>query len=151
MKLIVLTGLVSVEKIELAKDLSRFFKQQDIKVAILDNIARLQMNPQEFDAPVQRISGDMTMELEQILSQIDSDVVILALSEQTHPDNFFITIDSLSDTIEEIDVFTLALFDLRTCDCFPNLRETLEQYANVSIYLPYKLDEVLNHVSHSIN
>lgn len=151
MKLIVLTGLVSVEKIELAGELTTFFKKQHIKVSILDNIARLQMNPQEFNAPVQRITGDMTTELESVLSQLDADVVILALSEQAHPDNFFITIDSLSDTIEEIDVFTLALFDLRTCDCFPNLRETLEQYADASIYLPYKLDEVLNHVSHSIN
>ena len=79
MKLIVLTGLVSVEKIEIAQDLASFFNKQGMKVAVLDNVARLLMNPKEFSIPVQQIAGDITLELEKVLFQMEADVVILAL------------------------------------------------------------------------
>jgi hypothetical protein len=148
MKVIVLAGLVTVEKIELASDLARAFRKQAENVVLPDNIARLAIDPANFDIPVQRIAGDIPVALKGILDNLDADIVLLALSEQIHPDDLFVAIDSLSDTIREIDVRTLALIDVRTCDCFPHLRESLEQNADVSIHLPYKLDEVLTHVSH---
>jgi hypothetical protein len=148
MKVIVMAGLVTVEKIELASELATAFKKQVQSVVILDNIARLAIDQANFDVPVRRIAGDITIQLKDVLYNLDADIVLLALSEQVHPDDLFIAIDSLSDTIREIDVRTLALIDVRTCDCFPHLRESLEQNADVSIHLPYKLDEVLTHVSH---
>lgn len=148
MKLVVLAGLITVEKIQLARELASFFKQQALKVLVLDNVARLPMKPGNFDVPVQRITDDITIQLKHLLQNSDADLLILALSEQIHPDDCFIMLENLSDTIAEIDIRSIALLDTRTCDCFPNLRENLEQYADLSIYLPYRLDEVLNYLSH---
>jgi hypothetical protein len=147
MKLIVLTGLVAVEKMQLAEELATHFEKQAAKVHIIDNIARLSMKHDDFNVPVQRIVGDITIGLKDVLNNLDADIVLLAASEQVHPDDLFTSLDALSDILLEIDIRTLALLDLRTCDCFPNLREALEQYADESIFIPYQMDEVLTYVS----
>jgi hypothetical protein len=148
MKLIMLAGLVAIEKIELAQELAVYYQTQGTSVLILDNIARLPMNHENFSVPVQRIAGDITIELKGVLQSLEADIVLLAVSEQVHPENLFIMLEDLSDTLLEIEIRTLVLIDLRTCDCFPNVREILEQYADMLIQLPYKIDEVLNHVGH---
>lgn len=147
MKLIVLTGLVVIEKMHLTQELATHFEKRGKKVFILDNIARLPMKHEISNVVVQRITGDITIQLKDILHNLDADIVLLASSEQGHPDNLFTTFDTLSDTLD-INILTLALIDLRTCDCFPTVRETLEQYADVSILLPYKMDEVLTYVAY---
>ena len=45
----------------------------------------------------------------------------------------------LTRALSALDVQIVALVDIRTCDCFPALREALEAYADRTIYLP--LDE----------
>lgn len=147
MKLIVLTGLVVIEKMQLAKELARHFEKQGKNVLILDNIARLAMKHDNSHVAIQRIVGDITVALKDTLHNLDADIALLAVSEQVYPDNLFATLDDLSDTLG-IKILTLALIDLRTCDCFPTVRETLEQYADVSILLPYKMDEVLTYVGY---
>jgi hypothetical protein len=45
-----------------------------------------------------------------------------------------------------MEIQLLALIDLRTCDCFPTMRERLEAYADTVVMLPYNLEEVLSDV-----
>jgi hypothetical protein len=59
------------------------------------------------------------------------------------PDALFILLDQLRDDDPALELSTLALLDTRTCDCFPNLRVTLEAYADYSVYLPVDTDELL--------
>ena len=144
MKLIVLTGLVAIEKAELALELAEHTMQQGQSVTVLDNIARMPL--QTTAVPVQRIEGDSLEQLSYWLTDVNSDVVILAVSEQVHPDTLFVMLDNLYNQFDTIEIQTLALIDTRTCDCFPHVRESLEEYADVVVMLPYSLDEVLNNV-----
>jgi hypothetical protein len=145
MKLIVLTGLVAVEKAELALELAEHYRQQGQSVTVLDNIARMPI--QTNAVSVQRIEGDSLTQLSYWLTRANSDVVIFAVSEQVHPDTLFVTLDNLYHQSATIEIQTLALIDTRTCDCFPHVRESLEAYADVVVMLPYSLNEVLNDVS----
>ncbi|MCA9912779.1 MAG: hypothetical protein KC496_05505 [Anaerolineae bacterium] len=136
MKLIVLTGLVSVEKAEAAAYLAQQFTEQDQRVTVLDNIARIPMDAALFEETPQRISGDISQLLPEILNGVESDVVILAASEVANPDDLYVALDALHDTHPQIDVQSLALIDTRTCDCFPQIRERLELYADRVLNLP---------------
>jgi len=144
MKLIVLTGLVAVEKGELALELADYFSQQGLSVTVLDNIARLPLK--QPSVPLRRVGGDIVAQLPYLLADIESDIVLLAVSEQVQPDSLSVALDSLYNQFDTIVIKTLALIDLRTCDCFPAMRERLEANADVVVMLPYNLDEVLNHV-----
>ena len=144
MKLFVLTGLVAVEKGHLAVELAQHFSQQEWSVIVLDNIERIPLNTPEVT--VKRVEGDILPFLTDIVAEIDQDVVVLAVSEQTHPDALAVALDSIYHQFDTIAIATLALIDLRTCDCFPHVRERLEAHADVVIMLPYDLNEVLSHV-----
>jgi hypothetical protein len=145
MRLIVLTGLVVVEKSQLANDLADYYSAQNLSVTVIDNIARIPI--ENLSVPIVRLV-DITADsvLADTIAQHKSDVLILAASEQIHPDQLFVTLDNLSGELEAIEITVLALIDLRTCDCFPNVRERLETYADTVIMLPYQLKDVLQEV-----
>ncbi len=145
MKVIVLTGLVSIEKAQLARDLANHFS--DKRVTIIDNIARLPIDPID-DAQIKRYEEDITKQLPEILHKVPADIAIVAISEQVHPEKLFIALDDLQEQ-SDWQIYTLALIDTRTCDCFPNVREALELYADISVMMPYKIDEVLTYVDNS--
>ncbi len=136
MLLIVLTGLVSVEKTQLAVHLARHYAEQGQRVTVLDNIARLPMDSDPFDQPPMRIAGDISRLLPQVLDHVQADVAILAASEAANPDDLFVALDALHDTHPAIRPWTVALIDTRTCDCFPQIRERLEMYADRVATLP---------------
>jgi hypothetical protein len=142
MKLIVLTGLVAMEKIRLAAELSQHFPH----ARVIDNVARLAMNSEEFSQPIERITGDILPELPALLAHSKAKVTILAVSEETNPHKLFEVLGHIGEMLPQVDIFTITLIDLRTCDCFPNLREALEEAADLSLLLPYRLDEVLAYV-----
>lgn len=144
MKVIVLAGLVSVEKIELTRELARHFRDKK-SVSVIDNIARMPVSDID-EAFVQRIEGNVIPDLSNILQETVSDVVIIALSEQNHPEKLFIALDDLREQQSDWEIYSLAMIDTRTCDCFPNVREALEMYADVSVMIPYQLDEVVTYV-----
>ena len=146
MKVFALTGLVSVEKGELAAQLAEHFAGQGQTVTVLDNISRLPVEHPTNGVTVQRMEGDVLSQLPDLLLSMCSDVVVFAVSEQAHPDDVFTALAALHDHYDEVEVRTLALIDLRTCDCFPHVREQLELYADNVLMLPYKLDEVLSYV-----
>ena len=142
MKLIVLTGLVAFEKIQLAAELAQVFPQ----ARIIDNGARLAMDSEIFAMPIERITGDILSELPMLIRQ-KAELTILAVSENTNPHSLVETLDQISVHQPDLQIITIALIDLRTCDCFPHLREALEEVADLSLFLPYNLAEVLAYVA----
>lgn len=146
MKVIILAGLVSVEKIELARELVQHFSAKN-SVTVIDNIARMPVDKIEKPIPVRRIEGNPIPELVNILQETVADFVIVALSEQAHPEKLFIALDDLREQRSDWEIYSLALIDTRTCDCFPNVREALEMYADVSVMIPYQLEEIVRYVN----
>jgi len=139
-RLIVLAGLVSVEKAFLAAELGAFWAQQGLSVVILDNIARIAIDAETVGgARVTRASGDVLPHLPYILEQADADVLILAASETLAPDAVFTAVGAL----DNVRVTVLGLVDTRTCDCFPHIRAQLEAESDAVIHMPYALDAVL--------
>lgn len=151
MKLIVLCGLVSVEKISLALHLSQALAQAGWRVTLLDNIARLAISTEEAAVPLVRVSGDILPQLPALLRSDDSDVVIFTASEELTPDALFVALADLQAQLDNLQVQTIAMIDLRTCDCFPHLREQFEQNADLVLHMPFVVEEVLQHVSDPIS
>lgn len=145
MRVIVLTGLVSVEKAQLAQDLAHEF-QAEQSVTIIDNIARLPIDT-SLPALIKRFEGDIVPQFAEIVSEAHSDILIIALSEQTHPEKLFVATDNLREANPDWQIYTLAMIDIRTCDCFPNVRQALEMYADISVMIPYQLDDIVTNVS----
>ncbi len=134
--LIVLAGLPSMEKALLAAELGAFWAQQGLAVTILDNIARLAIDPETVcGAQVMRVAGEALPHLAHLLAQTRADTVIFAVSETVPIDALFATLSAL----DGVRVTVAALIDTRTCDCFPHLRAQLEADADVVIRLPYDL------------
>lgn len=144
MQLIVLTGLVAVEKAELARELAQHHETMGLQVALIDNIARLQMDHVALqNSSYQRLQGDITHYLAAILAHTVADVTILAASEMASPDALFGALASLDEVQPGIGLHSITLIDTRTCDCFPAVRERLEQHADQVVMLPYTLADVL--------
>lgn len=142
MKLIVLTGLVAFEKIQLAAELAQVFPE----ARVIDNVARLAMDSEIFASPVERIVGDILPHLPRLLEDLP-EMTILGVSEEVNPHALAIVLESIMARQPELEIITIALIDLRTCDCFPSLRQAFEETADVSFLMPYNLAEVLAHVS----
>lgn len=146
MKVIALIGLVIIEKIQLTIDLATHITwKTDFDVTIIDNGARMVIDPVHLsDEPLIRVSGDITDSLADVLQSISTEIVLVAVSETAELDNLFVTLDIIAERMSDIDLTTIGLIDLRTCDCFPHLREKLEDYADVHFLAPFELSEVLN-------
>lgn len=147
MKLIALTGLVSIEKRDLTLELAQHYRDTGQRVAIVDNIARLPIDPELTGGEtLLRVEGDITPNLAALLENSSADIVILAVSERMHPETWLAALDNLREIRPDIEAQTTALIDLRTCDCFPNVRELLERYADKVVMLPYRLAQVVEGV-----
>ena len=150
MKLIALAGLVSIEKINLTVELSQYFSEErHAKVFVIDTIKRMGISSELLGVPHQRITEPMLDTLAERLQDIEADIVLWAVDETVSPEALFLALDGLYDTAPQIDVQTLALIDLRTCDCFPQTRKALEAYADVALLMPYDLEDIIKHVDYS--
>lgn len=137
-RLTAVMGLVVQEKINYVRDRAAYLHEQGQRVRVLDNIARLSIDPASVPCPVERISG--TLQAQRITRHASStDEILLAVSETAHPDEIFAKLAWLTD----IQLTTVALIDTRTCDCFPHVRKTLEALADSVIHLPYEREDVL--------
>lgn len=148
MHMIVFTGLVVVEKQQLALDLAQHALEQGQRVAIIDHMAYRRF-PEEALPHVAyyRLEGELDDQLLPLLDAIDADRVFLLVSETTPPDVLFAQLDALQANRPIVEVQTLALINTRTCDCFPHLREQLEMYADVVVNMPVQLADVLRQVT----
>lgn len=148
MRLIVLAGLVSIEKIELAAALAQHFMQAGQSVTVMDNVSRLPLDDSRLDDVVAvRIDGALGAQLIPALSGLPGDVVILAASETISPDELLLLLDDARRQISGLEVQMLALIDTRTCDCFPQFRVSLETYADGVVNLPAAINEVVEVLS----
>lgn len=152
MKVIALIGLVAIEKIQLAVELATYYTwQTDKTVTVIDNVARLAIDPAQLsDEPLIRISGDITEQLADHLKTIETDMLLIAVSESAELDNLFIALDIITETLPDVDLITIGLVDLRTCDCFPNLRVKLEDYADVHFLAPFNAEEVVGAIEGTV-
>jgi|GEM_PF-1559421 len=152
MNVIPLIGLVSIEKIQLTIELATYYTwQTDKSVTVIDNVARLAIDPAQLsDEPLTRVTGDITNTLTDTLRECDTDVVIVAVSEAAELDNLFVGLDIMTETLPDINLTTVGLVDLRTCDCFPNLREKLEDYADVHFLAPFNAEEVISTIEGAV-
>ncbi len=145
MKVIALIGLVAIEKIQLTVDLATYYTwQTDKTVTVIDNVSRLAIDPAQLsDEPLIRVKDELRETLIDQLPQINSDVVIVAVSEAAELDQLFISLDVMTETIADVDLVTVGLVDLRTCDCFPNLRVKLEDYADMHFLAPFNAEDII--------
>ena len=146
MKLIILAGLVSVEKGQLALELANHFIKQNRRVAIIDNIARLPIDMDHLNLTRKiRLDGTVLGAFHEIIEIVIScDISLLAISETMNPVNLSEFIGNIYERINDIDITTAAMIDTRTCDCFPTLREMLERNADIIVTIPYDLSELVN-------
>lgn len=143
-KLIVLAGLVAIEKMQLAVELAQQMTNSGQLVTLIDNIARLRIDPVWLSTEILiRQEGDIIPVLPNIIDNLAADTAILAVSENANPDDLFVALESLREIRRNLEIHTLALLDLRTCDCFPTLRATLEQYADAVLHAPFAVSDVL--------
>mgnify|MGYP003640109779 CR=1 FL=1 len=145
MKVVVLIGLVSIEKIQLVIELATHYTwETDKTVTVIDNVARLAIDPVQLsDEPLIRVNNDITEGLTDRIRDINSDIVLIAVSESAELDNLFVSLDIMTEALPHVDLLTIGLIDLRTCDCFPNIREKLEDYADVHFLAPFDVDGVI--------
>jgi len=139
MKLVVLIGLVSIEKLHLTVELAQLCTEWGISVAVIDNVARLALDPEWLSGEehLVRLEGDLHHYLHDTLEHLQAEVVLIAVSEASNLHDLFIYLESIREMDRVQDIQTLGLVDLRTCDCFPNLRMLLESYADASFLAPF--------------
>ena len=146
MKVVALVGLVSIEKIQLVIDLATHYTwNTDKSVTVIDNIARLAIDPVQLsDEPLIRVNGDITVGLVDRVRDLDSDIVLMAVSESAELDNLFISLDMMTEELPQVQLITIGLIDLRTCDCFPQIRENLEDYTDLHFLAPFDVNAILS-------
>lgn len=135
-------GLVSVEKAELAAQIANHVTGSGRRGVIFDGGARLRVDSEWVTAArLARLDADGLARLPDLLAASDEDVAILAAPETAATDAVFAALAALERP--GLAITTAALIDLRTCDCFPNLREELESSADVTLAIPYALSDAL--------
>lgn len=147
MRLIAITGLATYEKAQLAHDIGQKLTQQGQNVTIIDNSNCRELSDTE-GVDVTRIVGgcvccSLPGKLYKTMAIVDADTVILIASESAHPESLMAVMDNLVAGQPEIEVRTIGVIDDRTCNCFPHLHEMLEDYADLTLRLPFNLDEAL--------
>jgi NAD(P)-dependent dehydrogenase (short-subunit alcohol dehydrogenase family) len=150
-KVIALVGLVSIEKIQVALELAQHYSQAGHTVSIIDNVARLAIDrAQVGDESLQRINGDIIPLLGDVIPRQDADTLILAISENAGLDALFVALDILTEQHPTLDLMTVGLIDLRTCDCFPHLREKLEDYTDVHFLALFNVTHIVGAIEGTV-
>lgn len=151
MKVIALIGLVAIEKIQLVIEVATHYTwETDKTVTVIDNVARLAIDRVQLsDEPLIRVNGDITEGLVDKVRNINSDIVLMAVSESAELDNLFVSLDIMTEQLPHIDLTTIGLIDLRTCDCFPQLRENLEDYTDVHFLAPFDVNAMISIINNN--
>lgn len=137
---IALAGLVAAEKAQLAAQLANHYSAQGVPVLLVDQGQRVAVDPEwVFQASLRRLGAPDPDQLPAVLGESAAQVVVIALAETLPPDTLFAALEAL----DGVRLWTLALIDLRTCDCFPHMRHLLESSADQVVYVPYDLGAVV--------
>lgn len=127
-RLIVLLGLTPIEKTQLANDLAVHLQQRGHTV-------RRVVPPSMAEDPAW---------LDEI-TQAAETVLIWNTPAETDLDQ--LATQLLSVEAHGVQPLTIALIDTRTCECFPALEEQLEQTADLTLRLPFDIEETLWSIS----
>ena len=66
-------------------------------------------------------------------------VVVWPVPAEVHPENVL----EMLDRFPNAEIRQIAMIDNRTCDCFPHLREMLEDHADLTLNYPFAIEEVI--------
>lgn len=127
-KWIALIGLNGTGKAQLAHDLSVYLHEQGYTT-------------RRFDGTVARFEE---AQMPPIIPTSD-DILIWNTPAETDVEHLAALMVEVE--AQSIQPLTIALLDTRTCDCFPTLREEMEQTADLTFWLPFDLKEALWKVS----
>ncbi|RMG85499.1 MAG: hypothetical protein D6712_09320 [Chloroflexi bacterium] len=140
MHVIVLMGLVSIEKGDLAIALAEHYTAQGKRVVVVDNLRRVGIDPEQLSAATYHaVRGELAAALPTLPA---ADVMIIATAEDAEPEALYIALQDWGAQQPHISLETVALIDLRTCDCFPHMRALLEQLADTTLYAPFHLQDL---------
>jgi hypothetical protein len=116
------------------------------RVTLIDNGTR----PVEplSGVTVQRIAGgcvccSLAGQLYRVMAGIDQGVAVLIASESAQPEALRLILENLRDGQPGLEFRLLALVDDRTCDCFPHVRQMLEDAADDVLYPPFAPEKAL--------
>ncbi len=118
-------GLATIEKIDLAVELARYYSTGRISsgwilsdgqsVTLINTMSHLPVDSERLGgAALVNVSGEIMGRLESLLTTVNSDVVVLVVSDDTHPDAFFMELEAVRGAIPDLDRRTVALIDART-------------------------------------
>jgi hypothetical protein len=127
-KLVVLIGLNTLAKAQLARDLSVYFQEQGYVTS-------------QTDSALKPFADVYT----QTPGKASEQIMIWATPENTEMERL---VDILADVKwSGIEPLTIALLDTHTCDCFPRLREEMEATADLTLSMPFDTQEALWSIS----
>lgn len=147
MRVIVIAGLAVVEKVDLTVALARHFVARGQRVAVIDNGGRFTIDADILpDDVILRHRSESVQSLSiPVYDDSETDVTLYIADETLHPDDLFIAVDEARSQGQIVDV--VAVIDARTCDCFPQVRESLEMSADDVVHVPFNLKAVLEALS----
>lgn len=148
-RLIVLTGLVTVEKIDLGLALAHHFATRE-PVALVDHMGSINIAQDRINASrikLIRLNESISQGLTAILYNARYRVILFITAPTIAPDILLTTLSHLQDTMPSLAIYTLALVDNRTCDCFPAVRQLYEETADAVVHLPEDGSTVINLVN----
>jgi len=155
MQLIILMGIVSIEKHQLTAEIANHFVDRGEHVHVVDNVQRLPLDSESVDAPLTRlVSDDVLTSSLPIFAEQNAQVGLLALSEKIHPETLMMSILDMETQWQSIapqsplHMTTIGMIDLRTCDCFPNIRVMIENNADIVTYVPYDLTKIIPQIQY---
>lgn len=128
MRLIVLTGVASYPKTQIAQQI----KAREPQTIIIDNGEHLAFDG--ADICLESLGGGLA----DVLGGVDTALLIAA--ESINPEHLLALLDSLHDDYDDLHITTIAVIDDRTCACFPHLEDMLRGYADVTLEPPFDLD-----------
>lgn len=142
MKLIALTGIIGYQKAQFAAEIARMLQDSGQRVGIIDNGDHSAI-PTGQDVLTCRLIGGFDEHLYNKIQGMDCDVVLLVVSESTHPESLMMVLAHLQHLLPELTIKLVALIDDRTCDCFPHLRSMLEDSADITLHAPFDVHQLL--------
>lgn len=144
MQLITLTGLTSISKAKIAQEMAEFYSGRGPSVYVLDNTDQIQVTKTEGSVYIRLEGQALADRVMNLLDDLPQDaIVIFNVAESTPPDTLYSRLDAIQEGLDGVEVRMIAVIDDHTCDCFPNVRSMLEDYADVSIRPPFNWQEVL--------
>lgn len=128
--LIIVTGVASYAKADFTEHLAQHALASGQSVTIIDQ------SEQKNSAPIDGVTYQPQADT------LNDGTTLFNTAESLHPDAMLAVVDDLYGKYPALEVKVLAVVDEKTCDCFPNLRRILEDYADFAVRYPLDDDAI---------